>query len=87
MVTITVSPYNPNIFGASGTNASPFVVAYQDSGLPGLAHCMNAIIFLSVISTGILAGYTGSRTTVGLAHLKMAPKVCTICPYSDCISK
>jgi yeast amino acid transporter len=75
MVTITVSPKNADIFGGTGTNASPYVVAFRDAGLPALAHCMNAVIFLSVLSTGTISGYTGSRTTVGLAQLGMAPKV------------
>ncbi|KAK7531685.1 amino acid permease/ SLC12A domain-containing protein [Phyllosticta citribraziliensis] len=77
MITITVSPYNPDLFGGSGTNASPFVIAYRDAGLEPLAHIMNAVIFISVISTGSISGYGGSRTTVGLAQLGMAPKIFT----------
>lgn len=76
MVTITVSPENPDLFGGSGTNASPFVIAYRDAGLQPMAHIMNAVIFLSVISTGSISGYGGSRTTMGLGQLGMAPKVC-----------
>lgn len=75
MVTITVSPDNPDLFGGEGTNASPFVVAYKDSGLMPLAHIMNFIIFISVLSTGSISGYGGSRTLVGLAQIGMAPKV------------
>jgi len=75
MVTITVSPQDPNIFGGSGTNASPFVIAYRNAGLAPLAHIMNAIIFISVLSTGSIQAYGGSRTLVGLAHLGLAPKV------------
>ncbi|KAF2500631.1 hypothetical protein BU16DRAFT_253956 [Lophium mytilinum] len=74
MVTINVSPYNPDIFGGSGTNASPFVIAYREAGLQPLAHIMNAVIFISVLSTGSISGYGGSRTTMGLAHLGMAPR-------------
>lgn len=74
MVTITVSPDNPDLFGGEGTNASPFVVAYKDSGLMPLAHIMNFIILISVLSTGSISGYGGSRTLVGLAQIGMAPK-------------
>ncbi|OCL08744.1 amino acid transporter [Glonium stellatum] len=74
MVSITVSPKNPDLFGGSGTNASPFVIAYRDAGLQPLAHMMNAVIFISVLSTGSISVYAGSRTTMGLAHLGMAPK-------------
>ena len=74
MVTITVSPTDENLFGAEGTNASPFVVAYRNAGIPALAHMMNAIILISVISCGSISGYAGARTTMGLAYLNMAPK-------------
>ena len=76
IVTITVSPSNPDLFGASGTNASPFVIAYREANLEPLAHIMNAIIFISVLSTGSISGYGGSRTLVGLSQIGMAPKVC-----------
>lgn len=82
MVTITVSPTNANLFGGSGTNASPFVIAYHDSGLQPLAHIMNFIIFISVLSTGSISGYGGARTLVGLSEIGMAPKVSAILPFS-----
>lgn len=75
MITITVSPYDQNLFGASGTNASPFVIAYRNAGLEPMAHIMNAVIFISVLSTGSISGYAGSRTLVGLSQIGMAPKV------------
>ncbi|KAI1411868.1 amino acid permease/ SLC12A domain-containing protein [Hypoxylon sp. FL1857] len=75
MITINVSPTNEDLFGGEGTNASPFVIAYRDAGIPVLAHMMNAVILISVISTGSISGYGGSRTTMGLAYLNMAPKV------------
>jgi amino acid transporter len=73
MITITVSPKDPNLFGQEGTNASPFVIAYTQADLRPLAHMMNAVIFISVVSTGTISAYGGSRTTMGLAHLGMAP--------------
>jgi yeast amino acid transporter len=75
MVTITVSPEDPDLFGQSGTNASPFVIAYRNAGVPALAHMMNAIILLSVISCGSISCYAAARTTMGLAYLGMAPAV------------
>jgi yeast amino acid transporter len=74
MVTITVSPFEEDLFGGTGTNASPFVIAYRNAGIPVLAHFMNAIILLSVISTGTISGYAGARTAMGLAYLGMAPQ-------------
>ncbi len=75
IVTITVSPTNPDIFGGSGTNASPFVIAYREAALPALAHIMNAVIFISVLSTGSISGFGGSRTLLGLSQIGMAPRV------------
>ncbi|KAF2197351.1 hypothetical protein GQ43DRAFT_424772 [Delitschia confertaspora ATCC 74209] len=75
VVTINVNPKNPNLFGAAGggTNTSPFVIAYRQSGLDPLAHMMNAVIFISVFSSGSIAGYAGSRILMGLANLGLAP--------------
>ena len=74
IVTITVSPTDENLFGAEGTNASPFVIAFRNARIPALAHMMNAVILLSVISCGTISGYAGARTTMGLAYVGMAPK-------------
>ncbi|KAL4944600.1 hypothetical protein BDV06DRAFT_186869 [Aspergillus oleicola] len=73
IVSITVSPENPNLFGGEGVNASPFVIAFRDAGIPGLAHAMNAIIFISVLSCGNAQAYAATRTLVGLAQINMAP--------------
>ncbi|KAF7532704.1 hypothetical protein G7054_g7729 [Neopestalotiopsis clavispora] len=74
VVTIATDPKNPDLFGAGGTNSSPFVLAYRAAGLDPLAHVTNAVILISVLSNGSISIYTSSRTLVGLAHLGMAPK-------------
>jgi len=74
IITITVDPANEDLFGGDGSNASPFVIAFRDAGIPALAHMMNAVIFISVISTGTISGYGGSRTLVGLSQIGMSPK-------------
>ncbi len=83
IVTINVSPFNKNIFGAEGTNASPFVIMYRQAGVQPLAHIMNAVIFISVVSTGSISGFGGSRTLVGLSQLGMAPRVRMCCFSAD----
>ncbi|KKK20440.1 histidine permease [Aspergillus rambellii] len=79
MVSITVSPKDPNLFGGEGINASPFVIAFRNAQIPGLAHAMNAIIFISVFSCGNAQAYAGTRTLVGLAGIGMAPKIFAKC--------
>lgn len=75
VVTIVMSPNNDQLLGGSGTNASPFVIAFNNSGLPGLAHAMNAIILISVFSSASGTFYGCPRILMGLAHLNMAPKI------------
>jgi amino acid transporter len=79
IVSITVSPTNENLFGSDGVNASPFVIAFRDAGLPGLAHAMNAVIFISVLSCGNAQAYGATRTLVGLAEIGMAPSFLQKC--------
>ncbi|KAL4909176.1 hypothetical protein BDW74DRAFT_165767 [Aspergillus multicolor] len=79
IVSITVSPLNENLFGGEGVNASPFVIAFRDAELPGLAHAMNAVIFISVLSCGNAQAYAATRTLVGLAEIGMAPSFLQKC--------
>ncbi|EPX71681.1 arginine permease [Schizosaccharomyces octosporus yFS286] len=74
MVTIIISPHSPDIFGGKGADASPFVIAFRNAGIPGLSHAMNAIILISVFSAANSEVYTAPRILVGLAEVKMAPK-------------
>ncbi|KAH3503688.1 hypothetical protein KXW24_008038 [Aspergillus fumigatus] len=66
---------DPNLFGGFGSNASPFVIAFKNAGIPAMAHITNAVIFISVISTGSISGYGGSRMLMGLAHVNMNFKI------------
>lgn len=75
MITLTIDPKDPNLFGGFGSNASPFVIAFKIAGIPAMAHITNAVIFISVISTGSISGYGGSRMLMGLAHVNMNFKV------------
>ncbi|OLL25511.1 putative amino-acid permease meu22 [Neolecta irregularis DAH-3] len=82
MVTMVVSSSNDQLLGGSGVNASPFVIALKAGGLGGLAHIMNAVILISVLSCGNSALYAGSRTLVGLANVGLAPKFFAKCDKS-----
>ncbi|CEL04952.1 Putative Function: the S. cerevisiae homolog GAP1 encodes the low affinitiy [Aspergillus calidoustus] len=75
MITLTVNPKDPNLFGGSGSNASPFVIAFNNAGIPVMAHITNAVILISVVSTGSISGYGGSRMLMGLAHVRMNHKI------------
>ncbi|KAH8593038.1 amino acid permease [Bisporella sp. PMI_857] len=77
-VGLLVSSADDRLLGANpliDVNASPFVLAAKDGGLPGFAHFMNFIILVSVISIGNSGVYGGSRTLTALADQGYAPKI------------
>lgn len=74
MVTITVSPGDPRLSGG-GVSASPFTIAFKDGGVPGLAHAMNGIILVSVVSAGCAYLFGGARQLHGLATMGYFPKI------------
>ncbi|ODQ53272.1 amino acid permease [Saitoella complicata NRRL Y-17804] len=69
-------PYNnENLLGASGANASPFVIAITNAGINGLDSVMNVVIMISVLSVGNSSVYGSSRTLAALADNGLAPKI------------
>lgn len=78
-VGLLVRSDNPRLLGASSydANASPFVIAFVDAGVPGLPHIVNATITVSVLSIGLSCVYAGSRTLMALAEQGYAPRVFT----------
>lgn len=67
-------PYNDaDLINESGTLASPFVIAIKTVGVMPLAHLLNALIFLTVMSCGITSVYIASRCLTGLSDLKLIP--------------
>jgi amino acid transporter len=76
-VGLLVRSDNPDLLGASGSNASPFVIAARDAGLHGFDDFMNVVILVSVVSIGVSGVYGGSRTLTALADQGYAPKMFT----------
>lgn len=67
---------DPNLSKASGANTrySPFVVAFQNAGIPVLPHIFNAVIMLSVISVANSCSYASTRTLQALCLQGMGPR-------------
>ncbi|CAI5758824.1 unnamed protein product [Candida verbasci] len=78
-VGMCVSPRDPSLLGASGTNAgaSPFVIAIKNAQIGGLDHVINAAILLFVLSASNSDMYVCSRTIYSLAVDGYAPKFFT----------
>ncbi|KAK7454000.1 Amino-acid permease inda1 [Stygiomarasmius scandens] len=66
---------NDHLLGASGSAASPFVIALDLAHIPGLNHLVNATIVISVLSIGLSCVYAGSRTMTALAETGYAPSI------------
>jgi amino acid transporter len=76
-VGLLVRSDDPDLLGATGANASPFVIAARDGGLVGFDSFMNVVILVSVVSIGVSGVYGGSRTLTALADQGYAPKIFT----------
>jgi len=73
-----VVPYTDPLL-LSGTssydaNASPFVIAIMNAGIPVLPSIMNAVILISVLSVGNSSTYGSTRTLAGIAEIGQAPR-------------
>lgn len=64
-----------NIAGYANAKASPFVLVGEYAGMMGLAHFMNVMILVSVLSLGVSSVYGGSRTLTAMAEQGYAPKI------------
>lgn len=73
-------PFNdPKLASNSGnyTDASPFIIAMENSGTKVLPDIFNAVILLAIISAGNSNIYCGSRVLYALGQSKVAPPIFT----------
>ncbi|KAG7661514.1 uncharacterized protein J8A68_004973 [[Candida] subhashii] len=75
MIGLLVPYDHPSLLGASGTSASPFVIAIQEGGIKALPSIFNACILISVISVGNSAVFGCSRTIQSLGAQGLAPEI------------
>ncbi|EDO16669.1 hypothetical protein Kpol_1052p16 [Vanderwaltozyma polyspora DSM 70294] len=72
-------PYNdPRLMGAddaSGSHASPYVLAASIHGVKIVPHFINAVVLIALISVGNSALYAAPRMMVSLAEQGFAPKI------------
>ncbi len=68
---VTILPWNT--MGGEGHDASPFVAAFDEMGIPGAEHIMNAVVLTAVLSCLNSGMYTASRMLFVLAARREAP--------------
>ncbi|KND88622.1 Dicarboxylic amino acid permease [Tolypocladium ophioglossoides CBS 100239] len=76
-----IVPYDdPSLTVSTGTaQQSPFVIAFQRSGVSALPSIINAVVCTSAISSGSACIFIGSRVLYGLSSDGHAPKVLQRC--------
>ena len=77
MVGLVVPSNDPQLDQASGTAASPFVIAASRANIKVVPSIINAVVITSAWSSGNSNMLGGSRVLVGLATQGKAPKIFT----------
>ncbi|KAJ5771069.1 uncharacterized protein N7511_003120 [Penicillium nucicola] len=70
-ITLLVPSNDDRLLGGSGVAASPFIIAVQDSGIPGIASILNAGMMCGVLAIATEAIYLCSRVLRTMAHQKL----------------
>ncbi|KIW90176.1 1-pyrroline-5-carboxylate dehydrogenase [Cladophialophora bantiana CBS 173.52] len=74
-ITVLVPSNDPQLLGGSGIAASPFVIAIQDSGIPGIVSLLNPGMMCGVLAIAAESVYISSRVLRTLAHRKLIPEL------------
>ena len=70
---VTILPWNSMGGESHGGDASPFVAAFEEMGIPAAEHIMNAVVLTAVLSCLNSGMYTSSRMLFVLAARREAP--------------
>ncbi|CAG8180173.1 unnamed protein product [Penicillium salamii] len=70
-ITILVPSDDHRLLGGTGVAASPFIIAVQDSGIPGIPSLLNAGMICGVLAIAAEAVYLSSRVLRTMAHQKL----------------
>ncbi|KAJ5773732.1 hypothetical protein N7457_008628 [Penicillium paradoxum] len=70
-ITVLVPSDDDRLLGGSGVAASPFVIAVQDSGIPGIPSVLNAGMICGVLAIAAEGVYLASRVLRSMAHQKL----------------
>ncbi|OKO97940.1 General amino-acid permease GAP1 [Penicillium subrubescens] len=73
-VTILVPSNDPRLLGASAVAASPFIIAVEDAGIPGIGSLLNAGMMFGVLAIAAESVYLSSRVLRTMAHQKLIPE-------------
>ncbi|KAH9845679.1 putative general amino acid permease [Teratosphaeria destructans] len=76
LISLIVSPQNPALVsGAGNANASPWVIAIKNAGIPSLPSIVNTCILISAWSAGNSYCWVGSRILVAMTTDRQLPQI------------
>lgn len=73
-LTILVPSNDKRLLGSSSVAASPFIIAVEDSGIPGIGSLLNAGMMCGVLAIAAESIYLSSRVLRTMAHQKLIPE-------------
>ena len=73
-ITSLIPSDNDSLLGGSGITASPFVLAIQLVGIPGISSLLNAGIMCGILAISAESIYLSSRILRTMGHQKLVPQ-------------
>lgn len=73
LIGLLISPTDEHLLGGSGIAASPFVIALDNAGIPGLPDFLNVVIMFGVAAIGAESLYIASRMLRAMSHQRLIP--------------
>lgn len=73
-VTLMVRSDDDHLLGGSGIAASPFIIAINEVGIPGIGDVLNAGMIVGILGISAEAIYLCSRVLRTMAHQKLIPE-------------
>ena len=73
-ITILVRSDDERLLGGSGVAASPFVLAIEESGIPGIASLLNAGMICGILAIAAESVYLASRVLRTMSHQRLIPE-------------
>lgn len=73
-ITLLVRSDDDRLLSGSGVAASPFIIAVDQSGIPGIASLLNAGMMCSILGVGAEGMYLSSRVLWTMAHQGLIPQ-------------
>ena len=73
-ITLLVPSDDDRLLGGSSITASPFVIAVNDAGIPGIPHILNAGMITGIMAIAAESIYISSRVLRTMAHQNLVPQ-------------